>query len=347
MPSPGMMERHYAPKKNLYLVDLESGSIPRALDLSKIRSVTWIQFGKKSRPALPGSIRIHPILLSENAHEAAHRLFSALREADESDSDVILADLFPDRTGLGHAIRDRLRRAAAGHSPDSEKSPSGPAPSPELSPELSIDLHSHLFMKRGLGWIFRGGAECPADSRAFSKSWRTRFRAKTNPELLDASGIGIVVAALYAHPLFIGNLRNSIRRQIDDAEAFVARHPRWVIARSPADARGALSDGKKVMILAIEGAQGILESERDLDEFVTERGVRIVTLMHFIDDRFGGAAFLKGIGAWLTPTGMFRSLIGQIFGRARFEAGVRLNARGLQPGGLWLVGELARRGVWM
>jgi L-threonylcarbamoyladenylate synthase len=44
--------------------------------------------------------------------EAAANLFAAMRRLDAAGLDVILADRFPE-TGLGHALNDRLRRAAA------------------------------------------------------------------------------------------------------------------------------------------------------------------------------------------------------------------------------------------
>jgi len=49
---------------------------------------------------------------SGNLNEAAQKLFSALRELDAIDIDIILTELVPDN-GLGRAINDRLRRAAS------------------------------------------------------------------------------------------------------------------------------------------------------------------------------------------------------------------------------------------
>jgi L-threonylcarbamoyladenylate synthase len=52
-------------------------------------------------------------VLSETAdfEEAAHKLFSVLREIDESEMPHILAEKLPDE-GLGIAINDRLYRAS-------------------------------------------------------------------------------------------------------------------------------------------------------------------------------------------------------------------------------------------
>jgi L-threonylcarbamoyladenylate synthase len=45
-------------------------------------------------------------------NEAARNLFTALRQLDRMPVDQILAELVPEQ-GLGRAINDRLRRAAA------------------------------------------------------------------------------------------------------------------------------------------------------------------------------------------------------------------------------------------
>jgi sirohydrochlorin ferrochelatase len=41
-------------------------------------------------------------------------LYGALRELDAAGVELILARQFPSDAGLGRAVRDRLRRAAAG-----------------------------------------------------------------------------------------------------------------------------------------------------------------------------------------------------------------------------------------
>jgi L-threonylcarbamoyladenylate synthase len=49
---------------------------------------------------------------SQDLKEAAQRLFMAMRLLDESDAELIVAELIPE-IGLGRAINDRLKRAAA------------------------------------------------------------------------------------------------------------------------------------------------------------------------------------------------------------------------------------------
>jgi L-threonylcarbamoyladenylate synthase len=49
---------------------------------------------------------------SQDLQEAAQRLFMGMRLLDEGDADLILAEFVPE-IGLGRAINDRLKRAAA------------------------------------------------------------------------------------------------------------------------------------------------------------------------------------------------------------------------------------------
>jgi L-threonylcarbamoyladenylate synthase len=50
-------------------------------------------------------------LLPEDPHELARQLYARFRDADRDKVDQLLVEL-PPETGLGQAIRDRIRRAA-------------------------------------------------------------------------------------------------------------------------------------------------------------------------------------------------------------------------------------------
>lgn len=207
-----------------------------------------------------------------------------------------------------------------------------------LAPDASVELHAHLFMKQGMTWGFRGDFFGPLAAR----SWRDRFSSQADPDALARSGLGIVVAALYAHPLFTytegESLRDSIRAQIQLARKFVLGRPDWMIATEPGQAREALAAGKHVMILALEGASGIIENERDLREFVDEGGIRIVGPLHLTDDEFGGVAFLRGWRVLSDPLAWLLSL-GPL-GSAR-------NRNGLTDSGRTLIRSLLDRHVWI
>jgi L-threonylcarbamoyladenylate synthase len=102
--APGQMKSHYATAKPLYLGEIKVLSQKFADKkiglISFQRSYAELNIAEK-------------IILSEQGglDEAATQLFKALRRMDESTVDVILAERVPN-VGIGHAINDRLERAA-------------------------------------------------------------------------------------------------------------------------------------------------------------------------------------------------------------------------------------------
>jgi L-threonylcarbamoyladenylate synthase len=91
--APGQLAQHYAPSK------------PVRLDATEARADEWlIGFG-----AVAGNASLSP---SGDTAEAAARLFDLLHQADDAAAPRIAVAPVPD-SGLGVAINDRLRRAAA------------------------------------------------------------------------------------------------------------------------------------------------------------------------------------------------------------------------------------------
>lgn len=103
--APGMLSSHYAPRKKLVFGDMEENY--RIFKGSKLASITF----RKKVSCIPEK---NQWILSPNGdlREAAAALFKALREIDETDIEVILAERFPEE-GLGRAINDRLLRAGS------------------------------------------------------------------------------------------------------------------------------------------------------------------------------------------------------------------------------------------
>jgi L-threonylcarbamoyladenylate synthase len=99
--APGTLKSHYAPKKKLTVIEGNNF-------LKEDAGV--IAFDK----IIEGVKRENQILLSEKGdlNEAAKNLFAAMRHLDESNVQEIVAVKFPEE-GLGRAINDRLKRAAA------------------------------------------------------------------------------------------------------------------------------------------------------------------------------------------------------------------------------------------
>ncbi len=102
--APGQLKSHYAPKKPVYIGDLKE------LQTQYVGKKTGLLiFGNETN--LYTAALVKNLSPTKNYQEAAVNLFSFLRELDEADVDVIIAELLPE-IGLGLAINDRLRRAA-------------------------------------------------------------------------------------------------------------------------------------------------------------------------------------------------------------------------------------------
>ena len=103
--SPGQTLGHYAPRTPLRFVD--DGATPGGrVGLLAYRP-----------PTNKGSFAAVETLSEDgNLRVAATRLFAALRRLDEAGLDCIVAERMPEE-GLGRAIMERLRRAAAGSGP--------------------------------------------------------------------------------------------------------------------------------------------------------------------------------------------------------------------------------------
>ena len=103
--APGMLKSHYAPSTRLVF-----GNLDMLQEQFSTKKIAVLSFSKM-RAGIPET-RQKVLSVSENMNEAARNLFHLLREIDSMDVDIILAERVPGH-GLGRAINDRLKRAAA------------------------------------------------------------------------------------------------------------------------------------------------------------------------------------------------------------------------------------------
>ncbi|MBA3663836.1 MAG: threonylcarbamoyl-AMP synthase [Bacteroidetes bacterium] len=101
--APGQLKSHYAPKKPLLL-----GKAEALIKNNSDKKLAVICFGNKS---FENNITVFNLSPGKDLKEAALNLFKYLRAADDSQADLVIAELLPE-TGLGRAINDRLKRAA-------------------------------------------------------------------------------------------------------------------------------------------------------------------------------------------------------------------------------------------
>jgi len=106
--TPGQLKKHYAPKKQLIIGELQQYS-----DQIKDKKIAYITYGKDNLNLNINSsnVTIYNLSETQNLLEAASKLFETLYQIDQSDVEIIIAKLFPDK-GLGRSINDRLKRAA-------------------------------------------------------------------------------------------------------------------------------------------------------------------------------------------------------------------------------------------
>jgi L-threonylcarbamoyladenylate synthase len=117
-PSPGMLARHYSPKAPLTLyegpraVERLAGVVAEALVGGQEIGVLAPQEHVARFSSM--GVRVADLGPSADPARMAARLYAALRELDAAGVDAIFALAGEGEAGLGAALHDRLRRAAAG-----------------------------------------------------------------------------------------------------------------------------------------------------------------------------------------------------------------------------------------
>lgn len=128
--SPGALESHYAPARPLVLLPAAVADLdPTQRDALRARAAPHRTLGllafrderagERLRALTGREVTARTLSPSGDLAEAARGLFATLRALDGLDVDLLLAEPCPVETGLGHAIADRLRRAAAPRRGDS------------------------------------------------------------------------------------------------------------------------------------------------------------------------------------------------------------------------------------
>jgi L-threonylcarbamoyladenylate synthase len=101
--APGQLKSHYAPDRPLFMGDVQA--LLREHAGKRLAVISFHQ--SYTDQDVVASFVLSP---GGDLHEAARNLFQALRSADQTDVDLIIAAEFP-AEGLGWAINDRLSRA--------------------------------------------------------------------------------------------------------------------------------------------------------------------------------------------------------------------------------------------
>ncbi len=121
MKSPGLLSKHYSPRAPLTLYEGEGAAVAARMSADAAEALARGQRvgviaanGDRIEAGHPGDIRVETLGREDDSAAVAANLYSSLRALDIQGVDVILARSFPHQSGLGVAVHDRLRRAAAG-----------------------------------------------------------------------------------------------------------------------------------------------------------------------------------------------------------------------------------------
>lgn len=104
-PSPGMLQRHYAPRARVHLFPSLTDAHFHAVLLGKTQKIGVLCFAPTR---LEGA---HEIVLPLDPQACARQLYAALHALDEADVGLILIEQAPDAPQWA-GVRDRLQRAA-------------------------------------------------------------------------------------------------------------------------------------------------------------------------------------------------------------------------------------------
>ena len=103
--TPGMLKQHYSPRKPFVVTH----QLNELIERHRHQRIGVLTFGDTP---VPNNVLRFNLSETGDATEAMYHLFDYMHQLDQSKIDIILATYLPE-TDLGHAINDRLNRAAA------------------------------------------------------------------------------------------------------------------------------------------------------------------------------------------------------------------------------------------
>jgi len=114
--SPGLLAGHYRPKAPLRIFPDEEAMTKFLKESEDLPTGTVVLFHGRDDRSPDDLQEVRSFFLSEQGspREIARNLYARLREADASDTDLILTHLCEEK-GIGRAVNDRLRRASVGN----------------------------------------------------------------------------------------------------------------------------------------------------------------------------------------------------------------------------------------
>lgn len=111
LPSPGLLERHYAPDAALHILPDFAALLAQWRELTASGQAVGLLLTRAQASATPDLASAQHYILGETLEDIARNLYAGLRALDSAGAGHILMCALP-RLGLGAAIMDRLQRGA-------------------------------------------------------------------------------------------------------------------------------------------------------------------------------------------------------------------------------------------
>ena len=168
--------------------------------------------------------------------------------------------------------------------------------------DLQVHLTTHMY------YAFLVGKSSPLDSvPSTPMSHKHTFtQAAYQEQLWNSSTKLFVITALDDY--FRNNryhLISAIRKQFSFIKKIARRYPhRFAIAKNPEEAREIIHSGRKAFVLAIEGGDGLIQSQEDAN-YWADQGVSMIGIIHLKSNEYGSASVMKGFSGLLNMKGIF------------------------------------------
>lgn len=222
-----------------------------------------------------------------------------------------------------------------------------------------IDLHAHLHMKPGMGFLLQGSFNEEPKATHWSDKISTKVSGQSLSILTQPNRPKLIVISFYAHPYLSysferdgfhfdrrNNVRKTIEQEYQEFDKFIRYHPdHFAVAKNAADARSIIASGKTAIILSLEGAWATLESPEDYQLWIEERGLAIVTPVHLTPDSLGGNALMTALVSFANATTSFLKSVWNTGGDCLKT--YCKSEEGFTEEGLKTIDELMKRKVWV
>lgn len=183
----------------------------------------------------------------------------------------------------------------------------------EAKPVLELmDLQTHITMNHAYG-LFGDGTVIGSNLEVSELKHKHQLKNVIFRNLLaNNPGARIIIngAIAFEYASDKNKIRRSLLDQMEAINQMAAKNPQdFVVAKSPEEVRRLVAESSKTIIIhSIEGGNEIIESQEDAD-FWAKQGVAYITLIHLLDDEYGGAGHNPDlVGKLLNFRGTLRKL---------------------------------------